>query len=75
MMSHRVGKVNFSNYNFESENSLSPFSSSIFLAYRLWNISTRLNVGTQIVHLQKHQDPSIKKLSLHLLATHPFSSV
>ena len=51
MMSHQVGKVNFSNYNFESKNSLSLFTSSIFLSLQAWTISTRLNVGTQIVHL------------------------
>jgi hypothetical protein len=46
-----------------------PFSSLC----RLWTISTRLNVGTRILH--SHQDPFIKRLSLHLLGTHPFSLV
>jgi hypothetical protein len=46
-----------------------PFSSLC----KLWTSSTRLHVGTRIVH--SHQDSFIKKLSLHFLGTHPFSLV
>jgi hypothetical protein len=50
LMSYRVGKVNLVITFLKERVPFTLFISSIFLSLQAWTISTRLNVGTQIVH-------------------------